>query len=126
MTYLLQPIDAVLGRPVRIAIGNFLDEWIMDAENMEWWEPKLTDSDRCILITKFVAKAITFMINYNNDDIRVVWFFHTGYLVTMLPNGKYNVQISLQGMTLGIFSIPKEFQNDTDEGDNVVNVNTGP
>ena len=44
----------------------------------------------------------------------------------MLPNGKYNVQISLQGMTLGIFSIPKEFQNDTDEGDNVVNVNTGP
>jgi len=34
MTNFIQPIDAGLGRSVRIVIGNSLDLWLMDADNM--------------------------------------------------------------------------------------------
>ena len=32
MTNFIQPIDAGLGRSVRISVGNFLDEWLMIEE----------------------------------------------------------------------------------------------
>ena len=33
-TNLFQPIDAGLGRSVRVEIGNYLDEWLMVDKNM--------------------------------------------------------------------------------------------
>ena len=43
MTNFSQPIDAGLGRSVRILIGHCLDAWLMEADHiMEKWESKVT------------------------------------------------------------------------------------
>ena len=56
MTNFIQPIDAGLGRSVRIAIGNYLDLWLMDADNMERWESKLTAGERRIISIVFFVR----------------------------------------------------------------------
>ena len=58
MTNFIQPIDAGLGRTVRIYITHILDEWLMGDENMESWESKMTASERRILLSHFVAEAM--------------------------------------------------------------------
>ena len=57
MTNFIQPIDAGLGRSVRIKIGHALDEWLMDAENLEMWESKISASERKIVTPKFIGTA---------------------------------------------------------------------
>jgi len=42
----IQLIYAGLGKSVRISIGHFLDAWLMDADNMEKWESKMTAGER--------------------------------------------------------------------------------
>ena len=49
MTNFIQPIDAGLGRSVRILIGHFLHAWLMEADHMEKWESKMTVGERRIL-----------------------------------------------------------------------------
>ena len=67
MTNFIQPIDAGLGRSVRISVGNFLDEWLMIEENMERWESKWTAAERRIMISKWVGNAMQFMMQADND-----------------------------------------------------------
>ena len=57
MTNFIQPIDAGLGRSVRIKIGHALDVWLMDAENLEMWESKMSASERRFVTTKFIGTA---------------------------------------------------------------------
>ena len=51
-----------------------MDEWLMEATNMETWEVRMTAGERRILITQFIAKAMKDIIQASNDDMRVKCF----------------------------------------------------
>ena len=108
MTNFIQPIDAGLGRSVRIAIGNYLDLWLMDADNMERWESKLTAGERRILSIGFLGQAMRKIMTADYDDMRVGCFERTGCLMTLIANNEYDRKINPQGMKIGSFSIPSE------------------
>ena len=43
----VQPIDRGMGRQIKVYLGQLLDEWLDDEDNLEKWESnKLTASDR--------------------------------------------------------------------------------
>ena len=47
----VQPIDRGMGRQIKVYLGQLLDEWLDDEDNLEKWESnKLTASDRRILL----------------------------------------------------------------------------
>ena len=55
----VQPIDRGLGRQVTIYIGQQLDEWLEDDNNLDKWEDnKLSASDRRILLATWYDKAV--------------------------------------------------------------------
>jgi len=58
MTHLVQLIDAGIGRSLRLAVGNALDEWLMDGVNLMKQEAKMSAGQRRILITKLVGQAM--------------------------------------------------------------------
>ena len=110
MTNFIQPIDAVFRRSVHIAIGIFLDEWLMDPENMECWESKWTASERHVLITDLVGKAMEFVMGSNNDGNCVGCLTSIICLFTRLHSKEFNSKISAQGMPVGKFCIPTQQQ----------------
>ena len=60
------------------------------------------------MIIEYLAKVIKFGINDNSDDMCIAFFGHAGYLVTILPHGKYHTKVSPQELLRGSFSIFKE------------------
>ena len=49
----VQPVDAGYGKLFKVYVGQALDKWLLDGDNVENWESnKLTASDRRILITQ--------------------------------------------------------------------------
>ena len=108
MTNFIQPIDAGLGRSVRIEIGNSLDLWLMDADNMERWESKLTAGERRIISVGFVGQAMRKIMTPEYDKLRVGCFERTGCLITLIANEEYDQKISPQGMNAGSFTVPSE------------------
>ena len=55
-TEYVQPVDAGLGRQVKMEIGNQFEEWLEDEDNLQLWEHgKLKESEKRILIAKFVG-----------------------------------------------------------------------
>mmetsp|Transcript_15361 Transcript_15361/g.28931 ORF Transcript_15361/g.28931 Transcript_15361/m.28931 type:complete len:660 (+) Transcript_15361:59-2038(+) len=112
MTHFIQPIDAGLGRSVRVAIGNFLDEWLMDEDNLAKWETKLTACERRVLMTDLISRAMQHVTSNQQDDMRIGCFERTGCLLTWLPSDEYDSKIKPQGMKPGSFSIPREQGND--------------
>ena len=107
MTNFIQPIDAGLGRSVRIKIGHYLDKWLMSAGNMECWESKMTASERRIVTSLFISKAMKDIMSEDYDAMRVRRFEKTGCLITWLPNEQYDEKILPQGMEKGMFQVPK-------------------
>ena len=54
----VQPIDRGMGRQIKVYLGQLLDEWLDDEDNLEKWESnKLTASDRRILLAHWFYKA---------------------------------------------------------------------
>ena len=49
----IHAIDAGLGRSVQLSVGGFLDEWLMDSDNMTVWEGGMTACERRNMITVF-------------------------------------------------------------------------
>ena len=126
MTHFVQPIDAGLDRSTRIAVGNDLDRWLMDADNMSKWEGKMVAGERRILITKLFGNAVDHVLLPENDKMRVSCFERTGCLITMLPLEEFDAKIRPQGMEVGSFVVPKtralldgEVEVQVTEGDNV-------
>ena len=74
-----QAIDAGFGRSVRCTLGNLLDAWLMEEENMLRWEGKMTASERRVLINHLVAEATEKVMK--NDEMRVNCFVRTGSLL---------------------------------------------
>ena len=90
-----QAIDAGLGRSVRIAVGNALDNWLMDEENMLKWEGKMTASKRRVLINHLVAEATETVVK--KDEMRVNCFVRTGSLLHWTKSESDDL-IKLQGV----------------------------
>jgi DDE superfamily endonuclease. len=85
MTHIAQPIDAgIVGQTLRIAVGNGLDEWLMDADNMSKWETKMTASERQILITRLVGAAMKHVMAPGQDSMRISAFERTGCLIRVV------------------------------------------
>jgi hypothetical protein len=54
----VQPIDRRFGRQIKIYLGQFMDEWLDDDDNLERWEDNsLTASDRRVLLGTWYYKA---------------------------------------------------------------------
>ena len=54
----VQPIDRGLGRHIKIYLGQLMDEWMDEDDNLtKWEENKLTASDRRILLGSWYYKA---------------------------------------------------------------------
>ena len=97
MTNFIQPIDAGLGRSVRIKISHALDEWLMDADNLEMWESKMSASERRIVTTKFIGAAMKDVMSEDNTSMRSTTFEKTGCLLTWIPNNVHDEKICPQG-----------------------------
>ena len=55
----VQPIDRGLGRQVKIYLGQQMDDWMDDDDNLaKWEENKLTASDRRTLLANWYYKAV--------------------------------------------------------------------
>lgn len=74
-----QAIDAGIGRSIRCAIGNLLDQWLLIEENMEKWEGRMTASERRVLMSHIVAAATETVLK--DDESRVGCFVRTGCLL---------------------------------------------
>ena len=108
MTNFFQPIDARLGRLVRLSVGRNLDEWLVNNDNMSRWKGTFTASERHIPTTTLVEKAIYgFMDNYK-ECVRVSCCGHTGLLITVVEHETHDSNIRHHGMEKGTFLLPKK------------------
>ena len=81
----LQPIDAGIGRLMKLKIGNTLDKWLEVKENIEKWQGKMSAKERRILMTKWVGDAWDEMQRY--QDLFRKAFKRTGCLITVDGSG---------------------------------------
>ena len=98
----IQPIDAGYGRLFKVHMSNALDKWLLDPDNVEFWESnKLTASQPRILITQWVGEAAKKIDVETAVEYHRRLFEKTGLAVTAdRSNGN---PINLQG-TEGGFS----------------------
>jgi hypothetical protein len=93
----VQPIDRGLGRHVKIYLGQLMDEWLDDHENLEKWEEnKLTASDRRILLANWYYTAT---VRALEGDAKLKYFQHAGALLT--ADGTDDDLIKLEGTPVG-------------------------
>ena len=57
-TDLIQPIDAGIGRSIRVYVGHALDRWLSIDDNLDKWEGKLKASEQRVMMTNFLASAM--------------------------------------------------------------------
>ena len=80
----VQPIDRGLGRQVKIYIGQQMDKWLEDDDNLERWEStargtSLSASDRRILLAHWYYNAV---VKALEGDAKRKYFEHAGALLT--------------------------------------------
>ena len=93
----VQPVDRGLGRHVKIYLGQLMDEWLDDDDNLEKWEDdKLTASDRRILLGTWYYKAVTAALE---GDAKMKYFQHAGCLLT--ADGTDDELIKFEGAPSG-------------------------
>ena len=91
----VQPVDAGVGRMLKVEVGRQLDIWLGQADNLEKWESnKLTASDRRVLITQWVGPAMD--IVDNRPDYRFRLFEKCGMAMTV--GGSGDERITLEGL----------------------------
>ena len=93
----VQPIDRGLGRQVKIYLGQNMDEWLDDDDNLAKWEDNgLTASDRRILLANWYFKAVGKALQ---TDAKRKYFEHAGALLT--ADGSDDDLIKLEGTPEG-------------------------
>ena len=97
----VQPVDAGYGKLFKVYVGQALDKWLLDGDNVEKWESnKLTASDRRILITQRTGEAAK---KIDSDSAyRKRLFEKTG--LAMTADGSDDDLINLQGVERGTYS----------------------
>ena len=94
----VQPIDRGLGRQVKIYLGQLLDAWLDDSENLTKWEDNmLTASDRRILLATWYHEAVKMAMK---GDAKRKYFEHAGALLTA-DGGSDDALIKLEGTPSG-------------------------
>lgn len=94
----LQPIDAGIGRSVRINVGHELDAWLMEGDNLDKWEAGFKAKERRVLMTNFLASAA--MKAEQDDQLRRGCFERTGCLIRLDPSPEHDAKIKPQGLRL--------------------------
>ena len=74
---------------------------------MQKWETKMTASERRILVTDFVGKAMQDVTSPTYEGMRIGSFERTGCLITLLSNN-FHDQIHPQGLKPESFTAPSE------------------
>ena len=97
----VQPVDAGYGKLFKVYVGQALDKWLLDGDNVEKWESnKLTASDRRILITQWTGEAAK---KIDSDTAyRKRLFEKTG--LAMTADSSDDDLINLQGVERGTYS----------------------
>ena len=108
MKNFLHNIDAGLGRSVQISVGRHLDDWLMNNDNMPRWENTMKATERSILATNILEKAMSEVMDTSKEVLHVACFEHTGFLITVIGNETNDSKIRPYGMEKMIFCIPKE------------------
>ena len=89
----VQPVDRGLGRHVKMYLGQLMDEWLDDDNNLTKWEDNaLTASDRRILLGTWYYKAVNRALV---GDAKFKYFQHAGCLMT--ADGTDDDLIKLEG-----------------------------
>ncbi|CAB1106479.1 unnamed protein product [Ectocarpus sp. CCAP 1310/34] len=106
----VQPVDAGAGRFLKMEVGNEMDRWLDQADNIERWETaSLTASDRRVLITQWTGAAMA-KLN-SNQGYRHRLFEKCGMAMTV--DGSGDDRITLEGLDQ-----PYTFANDEDSSEN--------
>ena len=93
----VQPIDRGLGRQVKIYLGQQLDEWLDDDDNLDkWTSNQLTASDRRILLACWYDKAVKKALE---GEAKWKYFQHSGALLT--ADGSDDDLIKFEGVPEG-------------------------
>ena len=93
----VQPIDRGMGRQIKVYLGQLLDEWLDDEDNLEKWESnKLTASDRRILLAHWFYKA---SMKALQGEAKRKYFEHAGALLT--ADGTDDDLLKLEGAPAG-------------------------
>jgi hypothetical protein len=100
----IQPIDAGIGQSIRIYIGQELDAWLMVNDNLDKWESGFTASERRVLMTNLLARAVTKL--QGDDSLRVKCFERTGCLLRLNADMEHDAKVKPQGLKLP-YSIPQ-------------------
>ena len=53
----VQPIDAGFGKKMKAKIGEAMEEWLEEEENLDMWHDSLSAKQRKILMTQWTGKA---------------------------------------------------------------------
>jgi hypothetical protein len=86
----LQPVDAGLGRQVKLYMGEAMDEWLEHDDNLNKWEGnELSASDRRVLMTHWLGAAWAKAMG-KPETVRK-YFEHTGALMTL--DGDHGVSL---------------------------------
>ncbi|CAB1121435.1 unnamed protein product [Ectocarpus sp. CCAP 1310/34] len=106
----VQPVDAGAGRFLKVEVGNEMDKWLDQSDNIERWETaSLTASDRRVLITQWTGAAVA-KLN-SNQGYRHRLFEKCGMAMTV--DGSGDDRITLEGLDQ-----PYTFPNDDDSSEN--------
>ena len=100
----IQPIDAGIGRCMRVYVGHALDDWLGVDENLDRWENGIPAPERRILMTHFLERAMREVLSTLKQRMRIGCFERTGCLIKLHP-GESDKLVRPQGLKLP-FVIP--------------------
>ena len=76
----MQPVDRGLGRHIKIYLGQEMDEWLEDDDNLDKWESNtLTAKDRRVLLANWYFKAVNKALE---GEAKAKYFRKAGALLT--------------------------------------------
>ena len=77
----IQPIDAGFGKTLKTKIGQEMDKWLEEKDNLELWHNKITARQRGILMTKWACAVWRVLVK--DRDFMKRLFQKTGCLITI-------------------------------------------
>ena len=80
----IQTIDAGFGKMLKKRIGEEMDKWLEEEDNLELWHNKITARQRRILMTKGTGAAMRALLKEKEFIKRI--FQKTGCLITIDGN----------------------------------------
>ena len=90
----IQPVDAGCGRIMKVKIGEALERWLEEKDNLEKWHDRLSAKERRILRTQWTGEAWSQCCTDHHFFQRL--FEKTGCLIT--ADGSDDANISPQGL----------------------------